>query len=153
MMRRGCRCRRIAEAGSAPSTTPTASSLYDRLRGFIPIAAVLERFSDAVIVNPKLNQNPGVKAWNETQAQTRPPWLEVRGDPLDRGDCRWPFEYTGLPLDEAHADLHLTADEFAEVGAEIVLRPSTSQGVPEREKQELVDAYQTSMSDVVTIDR
>ena len=62
-----------------------------------------------------------------------------------------PFEYTGLPLNEAHADLHLTADEFAEVGAEIV-RALDYYGVPEHEKQELVDAYQTSMSDVVTAD-
>ena len=51
-----------------------------------------------------------------------------------------PFEYTGLPLDEAHTDFHLTAEEFAEVGAEIV-RALDYYQVPEREKQELVDAY------------
>ena len=60
-----------------------------------------------------------------------------------------PFEYTGLPLEEAHAELHLTADEFAEVGAEIV-RALDFYEVPEREQQELVEAYQASMSDVVT---
>ena len=60
-----------------------------------------------------------------------------------------PFEYTGLPLTEAHAEFNLTADEFAEVGAEIV-RALDFYGVPEREKQELVDAYRASMSDVVT---
>ena len=81
----------VAEAGSAPSTTPTEGSLYDRLGGFFPIAAVVDRFSDAVIVNPKLNQNPALKAWNETQAQTRLPGLKFAADPLDRGDCRWPL--------------------------------------------------------------
>ena len=60
-----------------------------------------------------------------------------------------PFDYTGLPLNEAHADLNLRPDEFAEVGAEIV-RALDFYGVPEREKQELVEAYQASMSDVVT---
>ena len=30
-----------------------------------------------------------------------------------------PFVYTGLPLSEAHAEFNLTAEEFAEVGAEI----------------------------------
>jgi hypothetical protein len=60
-----------------------------------------------------------------------------------------PFEYTGLPLEEAHAELNLSADEFAEVGAEIV-RALDFYGVPEREQQELVAAYQTSMNDVVT---
>ena len=60
-----------------------------------------------------------------------------------------PFEYTGLPLKEAHGEFHLTADEFAEVGAEIV-RALDFYDVPEREQQELVDAYRASMSDVVT---
>ena len=60
-----------------------------------------------------------------------------------------PFEYTGLPLEEAHKDLHLTAEEFAEVGAEIV-RALDFYKVPEREKQELVDAYMTAMPEVVT---
>ena len=54
-----------------------------------------------------------------------------------------------MPLNEAHGEFNLTADEFAEVGAEIV-RALDFYGVPEREKQELVDAYKASMSDVVT---
>jgi hemoglobin len=54
-----------------------------------------------------------------------------------------------LPLDEAHKDFHLTAEEFAEVGAEIV-RALDYYKVPEREKQELVDAYMTAMPDVVS---
>ena len=57
--------------------------------------------------------------------------------------------YTGLPLAEAHAEFHLTADEFAEVGAEIV-RALDFYEVPEREQQELMQAYRASMSDVVT---
>jgi hemoglobin len=60
-----------------------------------------------------------------------------------------PFDYTGLPLDEAHQEFHLTADEFAEVGAEIV-RALDYYQVPEREKQELVDAYMLSMPEVVS---
>jgi hemoglobin len=60
-----------------------------------------------------------------------------------------PIAYTGLPLDEAHARFHLTDDEFEEVGAEIV-RALDHFGVPEREKQELVAAYMTSMDEVVS---
>ena len=60
-----------------------------------------------------------------------------------------PFVYTGLPLNEAHAEFNLTADEFAEVGAEIV-RALDFYEVPEREQQELMAAYRASMSDVVT---
>ncbi|MCC2628898.1 MAG: hypothetical protein K0S14_2548 [Thermomicrobiales bacterium] len=54
-----------------------------------------------------------------------------------------------MPLEEAHKDLHLTAEEFAEVGAEIV-RALDYYKVPEREKQELVAAYMTAMPEVVT---
>jgi hemoglobin len=60
-----------------------------------------------------------------------------------------PFVYTGLPLSEAHAEFNLTEEQFAEVGAEIV-RALDFYQVPEREQQELMAAYRTSMSDVVT---
>ena len=45
-------------------------SPYDRFGGdFGAIAAVVNRFSDAIITNPKLNENPALKAWNDTQAE------------------------------------------------------------------------------------
>lgn len=47
-----------AEAGAAAQATPAAvePSLYERLGGYFAIAAVVNRFSDAVIANPKLNE-------------------------------------------------------------------------------------------------
>jgi hemoglobin len=54
-----------------------------------------------------------------------------------------------LPLHQAHTRFHLTSDEFDEVGAEIV-RALDFYKVPEREKQQLVDAYMLSKPDVVT---
>ena len=51
-------------------------SLYERLGGIFAIAAVVDRFSDAIITNPKLNENPALKAWNETEAETRLPGLK-----------------------------------------------------------------------------
>jgi hemoglobin len=139
----------VAEAGADPPTTPAEGSLYERLGGYFAIAAVVNRFSDAIIVNPRLNENPALKAWNETQAEARLPGLKFGRTLWIASVAGGPFEYTGLPLNEAHADLNLTAEEFAEVGAEIV-SALDFYGVPEREKQELVDAYQASMSDVVT---
>ena len=135
---------------TAAQASPEASepSLYDRLGGVFAIAAVVDRFSDAIITNPKLNENPALKAWNETEAAVRLPGLKVMRTVWVAALAGGPFEYTGLPLDEAHADLHLTAEEFGEVGAEIVRALDHFQ-VPEREKQELVDAYMTSMDEVV----
>jgi hemoglobin len=141
----------VADAGTAKQTTPAEPSLYERLGGFFAISAVVDRFSDAIITNPKLNENPALKAWNETQAESRLPGLKFGRTLWIAAIAGGPFEYTGLPLREAHAEFHLTADEFSEVGAEIV-RALDFYGVPEREKQELVEAYQASMTDVVTAD-
>ena len=136
-----------AQTDDATATAEEAS-LYDRLGGIFAISAVVNRFSDEIITNPKLNVNPALKAWNETEAPVRLPGLKFMRTLWIASLAGGPFEYTGLPLEDAHKDFHLTADEFAEVGAEIV-RALDYYKVPEREKQELVDAYMTSMDEVV----
>jgi hemoglobin len=140
-----------ATAQGTPEATDPAEqlSLYDRLGGVFAIAAVVDRFSDEIIKNPKLNVNPALKAWNETEAPTRLPGLKVMRTVWIAAQAGGPFEYTGLPLEEAHQDFHLTAEEFEEVGAEIVRALDFFQ-VPEREQQQLVEAYMTSMDEVVS---
>jgi hemoglobin len=138
-----------AKASGSPQTTPTGSSLYERLGGYFGIAAVVDRFSDEILKNPILNKNPALKAWNKTQAEARLPGLKFGRTLWIAAAAGGPFVYTGLPLNEAHAEFNLTAEQFAEVGAEIV-RALDYYGVPQREQQELVEAYRASMSDVVT---
>ena len=137
------------EAGGAPQKHPAVGSLYDRLGGYFGIAAVVNRFSDEIIKNPILKKNPALKAWNKTQAKARLPGLKFGRTLWIAAAAGGPFVYTGLPLSEAHAEFNLTAEQFAEVGAEIV-RALDFFEVPEREQQELMAAYQASMSDVVT---
>ena len=115
----GC-CRASPTQVAAAQTAPAEPTLYDRLGGYFAIAAVVNRFSDEIITNPKLNENPALKAWNETQAEGRLPGLKFGRTLWIAAAAGGPFDYTGLPLTEAHAELNLTADEFAEVGAEIV---------------------------------
>jgi hemoglobin len=136
-------------ASQETGSTPTAESLFDRVGGFFALAAVVNRFSDEIIKNPKLNENPALKEWNEKEAETRLPGLKFMRTMWMAAAAGGPVEYTGLPLDEAHQDLHLTPEEFEEVGAEIV-RALDFYKVPEREQQELVAAYMTSMDDVVS---
>src|SRR5947207_4668088 len=95
-----------AEEATAIAAEP---GLYDRLGGIFAIAAVVDRFSDAIITNPKLNVNPALKAWNQTQAATRLPGLKFMRTLWIAALAGGPFAYTGLPLDEAHKDFHLTA--------------------------------------------
>ena len=39
-------------------------SLYERLGGVNAIAMVVDRFSDQIVANPKLNVNTNLKDWN-----------------------------------------------------------------------------------------
>ena len=137
------------EAGTPAATGGSVSSLYDRLGGYFAIAAVVNRFSDEIIKNPKRNENPALTAWNETEAATRLPGLKFGRTLGIAAAAGGPFEYTGLPLEDAHQEFNLTAAEFEEVGAEIV-RALEHFEVPEREIQELVAAYMKSMPDVVS---
>ena len=132
---------------SAQEGTPEPS-LYERVGGIFAIAAVVNRFSDEIIKNPKLNVNPALKAWNETEAETRLPGLKFMRTLWVAALAGGPFEYTGLPLSQAHTRFQLTSDEFDEVGAEIV-RALEFYQVPEAEITLLVDAYMLSKPDVV----
>jgi hemoglobin len=138
-----------AEASGAPQQTPPQASLYDRLGGYFAIAAVVDRFSDQILRNPVLNKNPALKEWKRTQAKTRLPGLKFGRTLWIAAAAGGPFVYTGLPLSEAHEEFHLTAEQFAEVGNEIV-RALNYYRVPKREQRELMAAYRASMSDVVT---
>jgi hemoglobin len=149
---------------SAPGRSPTApartqekaeqgkQSLYERLGGIFAISGVVDRFSDAIIANPKLNRNPALVAWNQNESASRLPGLKVMRTVWIAALTGGPFEYGGMPLDDAHGRFRLTEEEFDEVGAEIV-RALDFYKVPEREKQELVGAYMKSKPQVVAASR
>jgi hemoglobin len=126
----------------------TEQSLYDRVGGIFAIAAVVDRFSDEIITNPKLNENPALQDWNAEDASGRLPGLKFMRTLWMAAAAGGPFSYTGLPLHDAHLQFHLSSEEFAEVGTEIV-RALDYYQVPEREKGELVAAYNLAMPEVV----
>ena len=123
----------------------TAQSLYERIGGVNAIAMVVDRFSDQVVKNPKLNVNPALKEWNKSGQLPglkfmRTLWIcKVAGGP---------FQYTGKELGEAHKDLHITSAEFDEVGAEIASALDHFK-VPEREKQEVLAAIASKKAEVI----
>ena len=85
----------------------TEQSLYERLGGVNAIAMVVNRFSDKIVENPKLNVNPQLREWNGKGwlpglKFMRTLWLcAVTGGP---------FQYTGEELHEAHKDLRITSE-------------------------------------------
>ncbi|MDQ2807053.1 MAG: hypothetical protein M3Z04_09120 [Chloroflexota bacterium] len=59
-----------------------------------------------------------------------------------------PFQYTGKELGEVPKNLHLTSEEFDEVGAEIASALDHF-NVPEREKQAVMAAIVSHKAEVI----
>ena len=131
-------------------------SLYDRLGGAFAIAAVVDRFSDALIKNPKVGQqseNPQLREWH-TDRLDRLPGLKFMRTLWVCNVAGGPFEYVGtrpgstpVGLEEAHRDLQIAPQEFDEVAAELA-RTLDSFGVPEREKEETLAAFAAHKGEV-----
>lgn len=124
----------------------TEKSLYERVGGVNAIAMVVDRFSDEIVKNPKLNVNPALRAWNQTGQLAGLKFMRTLWVSQAAGG---PFTYTGKDMGPAHKDLHITAAEFDEVGAEIG-RSLDHFKVPEREKQEVLAAIVARKGDVVS---
>lgn len=137
-----------AQANPEKDRARKQGTLYDRVGGIFAIAAVVDRFSDAIIVNPKLNRNPALVEWNQNESETRLAGLKFMRTLWVASLAGGPFSYTGLPLPTAHKRFSLTAEEFDEVGAEIV-RALQFYNVPQAEIDELVGAYMKSKPQVV----
>jgi hemoglobin len=131
-------------------------SLYDRLGGAFAIAAVIDKFSDALIKNAMvgtLSKNPQLREWSTAQIG-RLPGLKFMRTLWVCNVAGGPFEYTPtvpghdiLGLEEAHRRLRITSDEFDEVAAELS-RTLDAFEVPEREKGEVLAAFAAHKGEV-----
>jgi hemoglobin len=150
----------LAGAGNAyaqaQQTTPE-ESLYERLGGVFAIAAVVDHFSDAVVMNSIVGQksmNPQLREWH-TENLGRLPGLKFMRTLWVCKVSGGPLQYTAtkpgttpLGLEEAHRDLRITATEFDEVAAELG-RTLDFFKVPEREKAEVLAAFAAHKGEVI----
>jgi|SRR5215208_1528182 len=117
-------------------------SLYERLGGVYAISAVVDYFSDQLVEKRTIaEQNPYIKAWNENEAAARLPGLKFLRTLWVCGIAGGPFEYTGLPLDDAHSEFHLSSSDFDQVSA-LLADALDHFGVPPREKEEVLGAFE-----------
>ena len=124
-------------------------SLYERLGGAFAIAAVVNRFSDALIDNPivgRESQNPQLRDWHSNQLD-RLPGLKFMRTLWVCNVAGGPFQFTAtrpgstpLGLEEAHRDLRISPAEFDEVAAELG-RTLDHFKIPQREKDEVLAAF------------
>jgi hemoglobin len=131
-------------------------SLYERLGGVFAIAAVVDRFSDALIENPIVGQgssNPALREWH-TNNLGRLPGLKFMRTLWVCNVSGGPFEYTAtkpgstvLGLEEAHRRFQISPEEFDEVAAELV-RTMDAFDIPAQEKDEVVAAFAAHKGEV-----
>ena len=120
---------------------PNEKSLYERLGGVYAIAAVVDRFSDQLLQNPKIvNANAELKEWHTEKYKTRLAGLKFNRTLWVCAVSGGPYEYTAEPLREAHFDLHIPPEVFDEVAGELAKTLDYFK-VPEREKQETLAAF------------
>jgi hemoglobin len=133
-------------------------TLYDRLGGVFSIAAVVNNFSDALIINPVVgidSKNQYLREWNRNRSATRLPglkfmrtlWLcNVAGGPYtyvptNMGKCP-------LSLENAHKNLQISPEEFKAVADE--LKNSLNHfNVPEKEQTEVMNAFGAHMNEII----
>jgi hemoglobin len=131
-------------------------SLYERLGGVFAIAAVVDKFSDALITNPKVGQgspNAHLNEWS-TDELGRLPGLKFMRTLWVCNVAGGPFEYsptrpgaTQVGLEEAHRPLEISPDEFDEVAAELA-RTLDAFNIPAREKEETLAAFAAHKGEV-----
>jgi hemoglobin len=132
------------------------ATLYERLGGVFAIAAVIDRFSDALINNPivgQRSQNPALREWH-TKSLDRLPGLKFMRTLWVCNVSAGPFEYTPvrpghdqLALEEAHRALRISPAEFDEVAAELS-RTLDAFKVPAKEKGEVLAAFAAHKDEV-----
>jgi hemoglobin len=123
-------------------------SLYERLGGVYAIAAVIDRFSDQILKNSKIvSANPQLKEWHTEKYKTRLPGLKFNRTLWVAAITGGPYEYTAKDLHDAHSELKITSDVFDEVAAELASALDYFK-VPQKEKQEVLDAFGAQKPDV-----
>lgn len=131
-------------------------TLYDRLGGVYAIAAVVDRFSDALVTNPVVGQhssNPYLADWH-TNKLGRLPGLKFMRTLWVCALSGGPFTYAPtrpgtcpFSLEAAHKGLKITAAEFDAVAAELAASLDHFH-VPAQEKGEVLAAFAAHKPDV-----
>lgn len=148
-----------AQKGGADTNTDIKEkSLYERLGGIYAIAAVVDKFSDALIINPVVGKNSSnefLRDWSNNKLNRlaglkwlRTLWMaDITGGPYKyvatvAGKCP-------LSLENAHKKFQISPTEFDAVAEELA-KTLDSFSVPEKEKKEVLGAFAAHKPEVNT---
>lgn len=134
----------------------TEPSLYERLGGAFAIAAVVDHFSNQLVLNPIVGQesnNVALSEWHRN-CLDRLPGLKFMRTLWVCNVAGGPFQYTAtrpgstaVGLEVAHRDLKISPAEFDEVAAELG-RTLALFKVPKRETDEVLAAFAAHKEEV-----
>jgi len=132
--------------GAAPAQAPAGQkSLYDRLGGAYPIAAVVDEFIDRLLVNDVLNANPAIAA---ARARVPAAGLKFHVSTLVCQVTGGPCTYTGRTMKQSHAHLNISDREWREM-VRVFQEVLAHFKVPAAEQQELVAIVESTKADIV----
>jgi len=122
-----------------------AKSLYDRLGGLYPIAALVDDFIDRVFANATINANPDIY---KARKEERKAGLKTQVLTLVCSVTGGPCKYIGLDMKEAHKDFHISEKEWQALMVDF--RASLAKfKVPAAEQRELIDIVESTKKDMV----
>jgi len=133
-------------------------TLYERLGGIYSIAAVTDHFIDSLAEDPLVGTNTSnayLKDWYENR-NWRSPGFKVLNTIWVCEKAGGPEKYVStipndgsLDLEPTHFDMKLTSEEFDAAG-EVLANSLDHFDVPEREKNEVLDAFVAHKEEVIS---
>lgn len=120
-------------------------SLYDRLGGAYPIAAVVDAFIERLLVNQTLNANPAI---DKARQQVPKQGLKFHVTTLVCGATGGPCKYVGRAMKASHAHLNITEKEWQAMLADFKATLDAFK-VPAREQKELLEIVDSTKADIV----
>lgn len=123
----------------------TTPSLYDRLGGIYPIAAVIDDFIDRIMVDPRLNANPKVDEYHHKVSKAGFKYLVTEMVGWATGG---PQTYTGRSMYDSHVHLEITSPEW-DAFLDDLNQTFDKFQVPAKERAELVAIVNSTKSDIV----
>jgi hemoglobin len=120
-------------------------SLYDRLGGIYPIAAVVDDFIDRIMVDPRLNANPKVDESHHKVSKAGFKYLVTEMVGWATGG---PQTYTGRSMYDSHVHLEITNLEWDAFLDDLNQTLDKFQ-VPAQERSELVAIVNSTKHDIV----
>jgi hemoglobin len=137
-----------AAPASAKDTwnTHQGKSLYERLGGLYPIAALVSDFLDRLLGDEVVGKNAKVVA---ALPPEKVPGLKVLVTNLMVQVTGGPKIYTGRDMKESHLGLDISAAEWDAAVAQFQASMD-GQGIPSQEQKELVELLGSLRKDIVT---